>query len=145
MIHASCRRAASTTGWLDHSSTVTRSVSVNPFAFRRSLTARMISRASAFGPEVVVEGEVERDRVRAVLGEREVFVLLGADLDVGGLELHRLAVDVEGVRALFVERGADLAPVDVSEERLHARRELAEARTERAEVRCDAIRQQTLE
>ena len=40
----------------------------------------------ALGAEVVVEREVERDRVRAVLREGEVLVLLGADLDVVGLE-----------------------------------------------------------
>ncbi len=36
----------------------------------------------AFGAQVVVEGEVERDRVRTVLGEGQVLVLLGPDLDV---------------------------------------------------------------
>ena len=36
----------------------------------------------AFGPEFVVEREVERDRSRPVLRERELLVLFGADLDV---------------------------------------------------------------
>ena len=47
----------------------------------------------AFGAQLVVEGGVERDRVAAVLRERELLVRLGADLDVVGLEAHGRAVD----------------------------------------------------
>ena len=99
----------------------------------------------ALGAEVVVEREVERDRVRTVLREREVLVLLGADLDVVGLELHTFAVDVERVGTLLVEGAAHLAAVDDFEQRLHAVRELAEARAEGAEVRHDAVRQESFE
>ena len=99
----------------------------------------------AFGAEVVVEGEVERDRVAAVLGERELLVLLGADLDVVGLEPHDLAVDVEVEVALLVERALHLGAVDVGEQCLHAVDQLAEAWAERAEVRDDAVREQTFE
>ena len=99
----------------------------------------------ALGPQIVVEGEVERDCMRAVLGEREVLVLFGADLDVGRLELHLFAVDDERERALLVEFAPDLAAVDVLECSLHAASQLAESRAERLEVRGDAIGEQAFE
>ena len=83
------------------------------------MIARLSSRALPFGAQVVVEGEVERDRVAAVLGERELFVLLGADLDVVGLEPHGLAVDVELEVALLVERAARRRRRRSASKRLH--------------------------
>ncbi len=81
-----------------------RSVDVEPVRLAEVVDGADDLAGGALGAEVVVEGEVERDRVRAVLGEGELFVLLGADLDVVGLELHVLAVDVEVERAVLVER-----------------------------------------
>ena len=123
-----------------------RSLISKPCSLRRSLSARLSSRACALGAEVVVEGEVERDRVRAVLREREVLVLLGADLDVAGFEAHRRSPSTSSVNApVVVERAPHLGAVDLFEQLLDTRRLLAEPRSERAEVRHDAVRQQPFE
>ena len=72
-------------------------------------------------------------------------MLLGSNLDVVRRELHLLSVDIERVRAVLVERVPDLTAVDVLQQCLHAGRELSEARSERAEVRHDAVGQQSFE
>ena len=59
--------------------------------------------------------------MRAVLGERELLVLLGADLDVVGTERDGLTVDLEIEVPRVVERVPDHGAVDDREELLDPR------------------------
>ena len=84
-----------------------RSAISKPSALRWSLSSADQLARDALGAELVVEGGVERDRVAAVLRERELLVRRGADLDVVGPERDGRAVDErEVVAAVGVERAA---------------------------------------
>ena len=75
----------------------------------------------ALEAQVVVEGEVEGDGVGAVLGQGQLLVLGGPNLEVVGPELDGLAVDVDRIVAGLVQGAADLGAVGSGQGRLDRR------------------------
>ena len=101
--------------------------------------------AKWFEAQVVVERGVERDRVRAVARQHELFVGAGADLHVVGLELagdavlavvdlggHDVAVGDLGLEGAEVEVVGPVAPADPHEPHQHERDERDERLVEEA-------------
>ena len=98
-----------------------------------------------FCDQRIVERQIECERVRTVLSERQVFVLFGADLHVRRLEDDGRPVDGELVATFFVERAPNFAAVDLRQQLLDEWELRTEAGSQHAEVRHNAIREQPFE
>ena len=84
----------------------------------------------ALDPKALVDFEVEGDRPRPLAGEGEVFVLVGSQLDVLGVQ--PLACDLHP--SLLVERRLERGPVGVGQGLLDLVHPLAQPGAERVEV-----------
>ena len=116
-----------------------RSSTCRPGALARVLDRVDDLARQALAPQLVVELELERDRVRALALELVALERLHRERQVVGAELVVVAVDADPDAAAVAQRGRDVRGVERRDRRGDLRHLLAEARAERAVVRLDLV------
>jgi hypothetical protein len=90
-------------------------------------------------PQLVVELQVERHRVRALALELVALERLQREREVLGAELVVVALDADRHSAAVPQRGRDVGGIERRDGRRDLRHLLAEARAEQAIVRLDVV------
>jgi hypothetical protein len=103
-------------------------------------TAWTISRARPLAAQLVVELELQRDRVRALALELVAVERRMASVQVVRAELVVVAIHVDPDAAAVAQRAGDVLGVERLDRRRHLRHQAAEPRPERAVVGAHVVR-----